>query len=209
MFIPQAQQIQATWSGGTTHTICFYPPESNASTGNYVFWVNIATIEHTARYSYFPGYQRLHLILNDPGLILQFQSPDQVTKLGQFEAHHFDGARPVEATPIADDALAFNVVMQHGIQAKTRLITATESTLPSTWLDTPGESQMVHYIFYGVRGQFVITLDEQVWLNVGDAYLVTPEHQSKLGARRAIFRTSSPDAIGLVCKIISPAEISP
>ena len=63
MIIPNSDQQTGTWSGGIIQSIYMHLPGANVQANNYQFWVNIATIEREARYSYFPGYQRLHLPL--------------------------------------------------------------------------------------------------------------------------------------------------
>lgn len=207
MLIPQANQAPGQWSGGTTQTIYLYPTEADLGAGDYLFWVNTATIEREAAYSYFPGYQRFHLILSSPGLHLHFAQPDEIVELAQFDSYLFDGGRPLRAKPIGPPVTAFNIIMKTGLTATVqRIFPSPDKVLLADWVDGADEAETIFYLLYGILGQITLTANGVEQINPGDAYLISPKNRAKVIASQASLQTLGDKAHGLWVKIALPTK---
>lgn len=207
VLIPNSNQQAGIWSGGTTQSIYMHPPGADGQANNYLFWVNIATIERQAHYSYFPGYQRLHLPLTSPGLHLRFSDPEQTVELDQFESIYFDGARPLLVKPKGPAITAFNVIMQMGLSATVNTFADLGPDLSgSNWLQSPSRAESRFYVIVILSGAVTLKHQQSISLGQGDAYLVTPDDLAGMTSSPPAIKLRDQETIGLMAQITVPTQ---
>lgn len=125
--IPRTAQKAGNWRGGQIHEIFCTPPHANFPTGDYHLWAGTATIEHSSDYSYFPGTERLHVLLAGDGLRLHFQQPEEAVTLHTQEWLIFSGERPLRAEVLGAPVFAFNLVYRQGMRSGAVLVRLTDA----------------------------------------------------------------------------------
>lgn len=204
--IPLSSQRPGSWAGGAIGEIFREPADALFPGGDYRLWVGTATIERAANYSYFPGAERLHVLLSGGGLALTFTQPDgsieERVELRTGESLVFDGERPLHARPLAGPVTAFNLVYARGQQSRATFMTAggLSNALAPRFPAGPALTQILYTrILYVVDGQVSVRVSqEQYRMNRGDTLVLT--HTGPDGPA-PIQAGGSPDARLLLCEL--------
>lgn len=214
--IPLSSQRPGTWAGGAIGEICIEPAGAVFPGGDYRLWVGTATIERAANYSYFPGAERLHVLLSGGGLALTFTQPDgsieERVELRTGESLVFDGERPLHARPLAGPVTAFNLVYARGQQSRATFMTAgglSNALTPLTPAGSAGpqipNTPILHTrilytrILYVVDGQVSVRVSqEQHRMNRGDTLMLS---HTGPASPEPIQTDGSQDARLLLCEL--------
>jgi hypothetical protein len=174
--ITQAAQPVGSWPGGSTRAIYSYPAEPGQPPASGQLWVGTATIERAAPYSHFVERTRLHMPVSGRGIRLYFQDPAETVTLASAEQYRFAGDRPVRVELIDGPILAFNLILQPGVEAAAELIELGAAPLP---LPLPAAASAdpalgVVRVAYAVSGALIIEGPggPLATLQPGDAYVL-------------------------------------
>ncbi len=200
--LPAPDQRRGTWRGGTLRTLYQHPPQAT-NIGEYDVWVNLATIEHAADYSYMPGYTRVHLPIAGDGLSLYFQEPVEEIQVATFAQITFDGARPLHAVPIGGMVTAFNLILREGWQGTAHI---THLGPKAEAIEVPVEPSVageVIRVIYVQSGEVAIGIDGQrlATLQAGEAYVFHSQQAAHLAANQANFAAVGGGAIAVVADL--------
>lgn len=182
---------QGSWRGGSLRTIYQHPAGATA-TGDYDIWVNLATIEQVADYSYLPGYTRVHLPIAGNGLRLHFQMPVAELTLPTGQAIQFDGARPLHVIPLAGTVTAFNLIFRNALEGNAQVVEVGED--PSTVARPPASAgEWWMRVIYNLTDRLTIQLGTETLavLQAGDSYIFPPEVNNRSTASTVLSACNS------------------
>lgn len=188
--IKAADQLPATWRGGTTRAIFAFPPETLNSSAAAQLWIGTATIERDGPYSLFADRTRIHLPIRGNGLRLHFQEPTATIALESFAQATFAGDRPLMVTLFDGVVEAFNLIFHPTVQAEVQVHHLTpsddnfvlEPSAPNA--KTPSVATQILYLVDGLctveRAGEALTQ-----LSPGDAYICGAEDVTRIGCRHS------------------------
>jgi hypothetical protein len=161
--------LKMPWANGLglTEQIDIFPSEANVTERDFLWRLSSATIQQASTFSLFPKYDRLLMVIEGKGLILN-QSP-----LAPFEVFSFSGDVPMDcqltAGPVLDLGLIYSPAeievqaqIKLGLQSLTETFKATD----------------VGY-FYGLEGSCTVIGEQGLCLSLmkGDTLKVEGPHR--------------------------------
>jgi environmental stress-induced protein Ves len=207
--IARAMQAPGTWAGGTTRTICSYPPEPGLTPATALFWVGTAVIQQPAAYSYFPDRTRVHIPIQGNGIRLHFQAPAELVTLATFEQHRFDGARPVQVELVDGPVVAFNLIAHTELIIQAQVIRVGARAVVPAFSSPPppahaAEGMAIARVVYAVHGAVAIWIAgcEAARLEPEDAFVVHPRAMRESLDDRVELRCDAADAAIVSASIV-------
>ena len=112
--IPANEYRRERWSNGLGWTREIARSPGN---GDWTWRLSIAEIEQEAAFSWFPGAERVLVLLEGNGLRLRFSRSDVTLLEPPHGSLRFDGARAVAGEPVDGRAVVFNLIWRRNAVA--------------------------------------------------------------------------------------------
>jgi len=101
---------------GVTTELAVFPASASFERGDFDARVSKATIDETGPFSAYPGFDRVLVVLDRDGLVLDHGDAAPRARVRPLEPYAFSGDWPTNATPTNGPVADFNVFVRRGVR---------------------------------------------------------------------------------------------
>jgi len=114
-----ADSRRTPWKNGrgVTEELAIWPERASLERGDFAWRISRARVVENGAFSSFPGFERILVVSEGAGLVLEHGSSAPRARVRPLEPYRFDGAWPTTAELVSGPVADFGLLVEHGLPA--------------------------------------------------------------------------------------------